>query len=223
MRKVVLQMHTTLDGFADSKSGFVPITDRSYWRKLEKALNGTAAGDVDTLLMGRGTYQQFASFWPKAAVDPAAPPDFRAGGQHLTETAKVVFSRTLSNADWANTTIVRGDVGRWIARAKGLPGRNMLVPGGVAFPRALIERDLVDEYLLSVVPVIVGGTRDRLFGPLPRQRALQRGRTWTFDGGVVLHQYFPIRRRPTRGSTHSIAERLNRIARRRWKGTPKHR
>jgi riboflavin biosynthesis pyrimidine reductase len=62
------------------------------------------------------------------------------------------------------------------------------VPGGVDFPRALIERDLVDEYLLSVVPTIVGGSRDRLFGALPRQRALKHLRSWTFRNGVTLHQ-----------------------------------
>ena len=64
----------------------------------------------------------------------------------------------------------------------------MLVPGGVAFPRALIERDLVDEYLLSVVPTIVGQTRDGLFGRLPKQRSLHHIRSWTFRNGVTLHQ-----------------------------------
>jgi dihydrofolate reductase len=65
----------------------------------------------------------------------------------------------------------------------------MVVVGGVAFPRALIEADLVDEYLLSVVPIIQGGNRDRLFGPLAHRRDLKHVRSWTFSNGVLLHQY----------------------------------
>jgi dihydrofolate reductase len=187
-RKVILQMHTTLDGLADSKTGFVPINDRLYWKDLNKAFESTAAADVDTLLLGKGTYQQFAGFWPKVAADPTAHKDWRAGARTLTDTPKVVFSKTLRTAKWANSTIVRGDVTREIARLKRQPGKNMLVPGGVEFPRTLIERDLIDEYLLSVVPIIVGETRNRLFGPLPRPRNLHHLRSWTFRNGVTLHQ-----------------------------------
>jgi hypothetical protein len=66
-RDVVLQMHTTLDGFADSKTGFVPITDRPYWKELDKAFASAGASKVDTLLLGKGTYQQFVGFWPKTS------------------------------------------------------------------------------------------------------------------------------------------------------------
>jgi hypothetical protein len=61
-RNVVLQMHTTLDGLADSKDGFVPINDRPYWKELDKAFAETGASDVDALLLGKGTYRQFAGF-----------------------------------------------------------------------------------------------------------------------------------------------------------------
>jgi dihydrofolate reductase len=187
-RKVVLQMHTTLDGAADSTNGFVPITDRPYWRELDRVFAQTAASDVDTLLLGKGTYKQFASFWPKVATDPAAPKGWKDQARFLHETPKVVFSKSLATASWNNSTIVRGDITREIARLKRRRGKNMLVPGGVAFPRALIERDLVDEYLLSVVPTIVGQPRDRLFGSLARQRNLTHVRSWTFRNGVTLHQ-----------------------------------
>lgn len=181
-------MHTTLDGFADSKDGFVPIEDRSYWKDLEQAFAETGASEVDTLLMGKGTYKQFVSFWPKVATDPAAPNDWKAQAKFLDGAPKVIFSKTLPTANWNKSTIVRGDVTREIARLKRRPGKNMLVPGGVEFPRALIELDLVDEYLLSVVPTIVGQNRNRLFGPLPRQRSLSHVRSWTFRNGVTLHQ-----------------------------------
>jgi dihydrofolate reductase len=188
VRDVILQMHTTLDGFADSTTGFVPITDRPYWKELGRAFDETGASDVDTLLLGKGTYRQFNSFWPKVAMDPKAPKDWKRQAMFLHETPKVVFSRTLPRATWNKSTIVRGDVAREISRLKRQSGRNLLVPGGVEFPRALIQRDLVDEYLLSVVPVIVGQQKNRLFGPLPKQRKLKHVRSWTFRNGVTLHQ-----------------------------------
>jgi dihydrofolate reductase len=189
MREVVLQMHTTLDGAADSKEGFVPIMDRPYWKDLDRALKETAASKVDTLLLGKGTYKQFRGFWPKAAVDPSTPADWREQARFVHETPRIVFSKSLPRADWPGSTIVRGDLRTEIRRLKRRPGKNMLVPGGVAFPRALIEHDLVDEYLLCVVPVISGDGRYRLFGPLARARKLRHLRSWTFRNGVVLHRY----------------------------------
>jgi dihydrofolate reductase len=189
MREVVLQLHTTLDGAADSKEGFVPIMDRPYWKDLDRALKETAASKVDTLLLGKGTYKQFRGFWPKAAVDPSTPADWREQARFVHETPRIVFSKSLPRADWPGSTIVRGDLRTEIRRLKRRPGKNMLVPGGVAFPRALIERDLVDEYLLSVVAVIVGGSRYRLFPGLSGPRRLKLVRTWMFKNGVALHQY----------------------------------
>ncbi len=189
MREVVLQMHTTLDGFADSKNGFVPINDRSYWRDLGKAFRRTPAARVDTLLLGRGTYNQFSAFWPKVVDDPNYSKDWRAQARSIVETPKFVFSRSLAGPKMANTTIVRGAVKAQIDRLRRRPGANMLVPGGVEFPKALIEEDLIDHYLLAVVPVILGEGRYRLFGPLRRPRALRRVRSWTFRNGVVLHHY----------------------------------
>jgi dihydrofolate reductase len=179
----------TLDGFADSRHGFVPITDRPYWNALAKAFKDTGAATVDTILLGRGTYSQFVQFWPKTATDPSTPKDWRAQARFLHETPKIVFSKKLPTARWNHSTIVRGDVGREIARLKKQPGKNMLIPGGVDFPRALIARDLVDEYLLSVVPIISGEGKYRLFGALPRERKLEHVRCWTFRNGIVLHQY----------------------------------
>jgi dihydrofolate reductase len=187
-RDVVLQMQTTLDGFADSANGFVPITDRPYWKELGRALESTGASDSDPILMGRATYNQIVGFWPKVATDPNAPKDWKAQALSLHETPKIVFSKTPREATWNKSTIVRGDVAREIAKLKRQPGTNLLVPGGVAFPRALIERDLVDEYLLSIVPTIVGQSRNRLFGPLSKPRSLRRVRSWTFRNGVTLHQ-----------------------------------
>lgn len=189
MREVVLQMHMTLDGFADSREGFVPIGDRHYWKEVDQALRLTGAAKTDTLLLGRGTYNQFSRFWPKTLADPKSPRSWREQARSIVETPKVVFSKSLRSPKMKNTTIVRGSLRSEIQRLKRRPGKNLLVLGGVAFPRALIEEDLVDEYLLAVVPIILGQGGYRLFGPLSRARNLQHLRSWTFSNGVVLHRY----------------------------------
>ena len=133
MREVVLQMHTTLDGLADSKDGFVPISDRDYWKALGRALQRTGASNVDTLLLGKGTYRQFAGFWPTVATDPSAPRDWKKQARYLHETPKIVFSKSLPKVEWNNSTLVRGDLKKEIDRLKRRPGKNMLVPGASNF------------------------------------------------------------------------------------------
>src|ERR1700683_10154 len=100
MREVVLQMHVTLDGAADTNDGFVPITDRPYWMELDAALAETAAAEVDTLLLGKVTSLQSKGYWRKAASAPSTPADLREQARGLDETPKVVFSKSLVRADW---------------------------------------------------------------------------------------------------------------------------
>jgi dihydrofolate reductase len=193
MRKVVLQMVVTVDGFADGEEAIVPGFDTPYWGELGEELAKTGAESVDTVLMGRGTYEQFAEYWPTAGSDPTDPESVRGAARFLNETPKVVFSRTMSKAEWRNSRIVAGDVTEEIQRLKQLPGKNMIVPGGVAFPRTLIERDLVDEYLLTVVPVVLGRGEDRLFGGHSERRNLTLVRSRVFSNGAIFQHYEPVR------------------------------
>jgi dihydrofolate reductase len=189
MRKVLLQMCITLDGFADGETRIVPEFDTPFGAELEEELAKTDAASVDTLLLGRGTYEEFANFWPTAGSDPAASADFLESARFLNETPKVVFSKSPLKVDWKPSRIVTGDLATEIARLKGLPGKNMMILGGVRFPRAMIEQDLVDEYLLTVVPMIMGKGDDRLFGDHPNAKNLVLVRSRAFSNGAVFQHY----------------------------------
>jgi dihydrofolate reductase len=189
LRRIVLQMCVTLDGFADGEFRIVPEFDSPYWKEIDAELSKSPAAEVDTILMGRGTYEEFASYWPTAGRDPSDSASLREGARFLNETPKVVFSNSLTHADWAGTRIVRGDLVPEIERLKRAPGQNLIVPGGVRFPRSLIEHGLVDDYLLTVVPMLMGSGVDRLFGNHVRPQNLTLVRARPFATGEVLQHY----------------------------------
>lgn len=150
-RKVLVTMYMTLDGFAALAEGpDDPEAEREFWQAM---WNGPM-GQVDTLLLGRKTYEGWASFWP-ALVD-SDNEHWRAFARFSTKVEKVVFSQTLQTATWSNSRIVRGPVAEEIARLKALPGENIIVAGGVQLVQSVLAQDLEDELCLTVSPTLVG-------------------------------------------------------------------
>jgi dihydrofolate reductase len=113
---------------------------------------------VDTLLFGRRTYEGMAGYWPTEVARTGDPVVARL----MNDTPKVVFSKTLAQADWENTRIVRGDIGEEVRRLKGLPGRDIAIQGSSGLTVSMLRLGLVDELRLMVNPVVLGAGR-RLF------------------------------------------------------------
>ena len=183
MRPVVLQMGVTLDGFVHGAKGYedwgLPPEDDGVvaW----KAASLRQAG---THIMGRATYEAMSSVWPTTTGVYA---------DVMNEIPKVVFSRTLTRADWPESQIASGDLADDIDRLKREPDGVILAHGGATFVDALIRHGLIDEYRLVIHPVvIVHGTS--LFKALrePLRLALIEART--FPSGTAVHVY-----RPTEG------------------------
>ena len=103
---------------------------------------------ADLHIMGRVVYQGMASYFPDATDDPNA--------DVLNAARKVVFSRTLKTADWANTTIVRGDLAEEVGWLRQGGDGYIVVGGGISFFRALARLDLIDEYRVTLVPYLAG-------------------------------------------------------------------
>ncbi|MDX3076671.1 dihydrofolate reductase family protein [Streptomyces sp. MI02-7b] len=116
---------------------------------------GSAARSLEVLrqceamLMGRRTYEVFSRQWP-AASGPYA--------QHINTMKKYVFSSTLDEAEWTNTTVVAADPAKAVAELKRTPGRDLIVYGHGRFGQTLCDAGLVDELSLTVVPVFAEGT-----------------------------------------------------------------
>lgn len=150
-RKVSITMYMTLDGFAALADGpDDPEADRQFWAAM---WDGPMAS-VDTLLLGRKTYEGWAAFWP-SQMD-SENEHWRAFARFSERVEKVVFSHTLQAATWTNSRIARGTVAEEIARLRTLPGKDIIVAGGVHLVRSVLAGDLADELCLTVSPSIIG-------------------------------------------------------------------
>jgi dihydrofolate reductase len=182
MRKLVLSMGVSLDGLVarpgrHGAGGWgLPPEDRALkQRKLAWMQN------VGLHLMGRNAYEEMAEFWPASDDAYAAP---------MNEIPKVVFSRTLGRAEWADSRIARGDLAEEIAALKGEPGKDMLAWGGAAFAQSLSRLGLVDEYRLILQPVALGRGLP-LFKDLTAPLRLELVEAQTYPTGAALHLYRP--------------------------------
>jgi dihydrofolate reductase len=175
MRRLILKMSVSADGFVGTDDGSVEWIFPSL-------SDDAAAWGLDILwqagahLMGGPTYRAMAGHWPTSTEVFAAP---------MNEIPKVVFSRTVKDADWAETRVVGGDLATEIARLKSEPGKDLLAHGGAGFARSLSSSRLVDEYRLLVHPVVLGRGL-RMFAD-PMELSLV-GAT-AFSGGAVAHIY----------------------------------
>jgi dihydrofolate reductase len=182
MRKLVLSMGVSLDGLVARPGrlgaggwGLPPEDPALKQRKLDWF------GNVDLHLMGRATYEEMAEFWP-VSDDPYAAP--------MNNIPKVVFSKTLKRADWADTRIAPGDLATEISDLKREAGNDMLAWGGAAFAQSLSRLGLVDEYRLILQPVALGEGLP-LFKDLSEPLQLELVDAQTYESGAALHVYRP--------------------------------
>jgi dihydrofolate reductase len=132
---------------------------------------------ADLHIMGRVAYESMASYFPTATDDPNAEP--------LNAARKVVFSRTLKTADWANTTIARGDLAEEIDKLRRGGDGYIVASGGISFWRSLAQLDLIDEYRVSMVPYLAGEGA-RLFENVGKSRSLELLSSTAFSSGLEL-------------------------------------
>jgi len=152
------------------------------------AAEGIAKGGA--LLLGRRTYEDFASVWPNQTEDNP----FTAV---LNNTQKYVASTTLEEPlAWSNSTLLKGDAAEAVARLKQRPGKDLTVLGSGALVQSLLRRNLVDEYVLLIHPLVLGSGR-RLFTDGGAFAALRLVDTKTTTTGVVIATYQPAE--PTAG------------------------
>jgi dihydrofolate reductase len=174
MRQLILKMDMSLDGFVG------PIDEDATWimRDIDDELSRWLVDEVlsqaGTHVMGRVTYEEMAQHWPTATSIFAGP---------MNEIPKVVFSKTLTEAEWPESRIASGDLAEEIAKLKREPGKDILVHGGSVFVQSLTELGLIDVYRVIVHPV-ARGAGDPLFGG-PVDLTLTDSRTFA-TGAIAL-------------------------------------
>lgn len=176
MRKVVLSMYLSADGVVEN-----PTWTMAYWSDEIARFKLDEIFASDTLLLGRVTYEGFASAWPDRA-------DEAGFAERINRLPKVVPSRTLESAGW-NARLVRDDIAGEVARLKQQPGQDILIYGSVELVQSLVRHNLIDEYRLLIYPLVLGSGK-RLF-PEGTAVPLRLAESRTFDTGVVALTYQP--------------------------------
>ena len=183
MRKIILMMSVSLDGYFEGPDGELgwQLVDDELHRHFNEEL-ATMGGFLD----GRVTYELMAGFWPTADQDPSSSAPVREFARIWRDMPKVVFSRTLDHADW-NTTVARSVVPAEIRALAAEPGGDLMI-GGADLAAAFMAYDLVDEYRFYLHPVLIGRGRP-LFRPSDLSLDLRLAETRGFGNGVVLLRY----------------------------------
>ncbi|MEO3857154.1 dihydrofolate reductase family protein [Acrocarpospora sp. B8E8] len=183
MRKIILMMSVSLDGFFEGPNHEIDwhLVDDELHRFFNEQL-----GAMGAFLDGRVTYELMAEFWPTADQDPAASAPMVEFSRIWREMPKIVYSRTLERADW-NSTIVREVVPQEVLELKAQPGGDLAI-GGAKLAAEFMRHDLIDEYWLYVHPIVLGqGTP--LFQVPEARLNLRLTDTRAFRNGVVLLRY----------------------------------
>jgi len=188
MRKVILSTHVTLDGFACGPNGELDWHFENWNDEMEEYVNKQTE-NVDTILVGRVTYEGMAAHWPKVVHNPDARRKDIEFAWLMNTLPKVVFSKTLKKAEWNNSRVVHNNISEEIFRLKRQPGNDMIMWGGVNIVQTFIQRRLIDEYNIWVAPVILGVGKP-LFKDVQKLDLILT-QSVTFSNGVVLFTYVP--------------------------------
>jgi dihydrofolate reductase len=192
MRKVIVNEWMTLDGVVQGPGQADEDTDGGFmhggWHLRyfdDLSRNWVVAGYAGAggFLLGRRTYEPFASHWPTASEEeqPIAQP--------LNDLPKYVASTTLAEPlEWGHSTLLRGDVAEAVAALKQQDGADLHVIGSAALVQTLIEHGLVDEYRVMIDPIVVGGGK-RLFRDGGALRMLRLVESQVTSTGAILATY----------------------------------
>ena len=203
MSKVVVFMNLTLDGVMqapgrpdeDRRGGFEHGGWAMPYATMEAAEESMAY--TGALLLGRRTYEDFYAVWPNRTDNP-----FTAV---LNNTQKYVASTTLEEPlPWSNSTLLKGDAAEAVARLKEELGKDLVILGSGELVQSLMRRNLVDEYVLLIHPLVLGSGR-RLFADGGAFAALRLVGTKTTTTGVVIATYQlaePTTRKTTDAAMH---------------------
>ena len=191
MSKIVAFTHLTLDGVMqgpgrpdeDCRDGFA----HSGWAApYNEGISKTVAqsmGNAGALLFGRKTYEDFYRVWPSRTDSPFTPV--------LNNSLKYVASRTLEEPlPWMNSQLLRGDAENTVATLRSQPGKDIVVLGSGALLHSLLRRNLVDELMLTIHPIVLGSGR-RLFPDGGPAASLRLVNTETTSKGSMIVIYQP--------------------------------
>mgnify|MGYP001074091731 CR=1 FL=1 len=213
MRKLILKMHMSVDGFVGGPNGEVEWVFKS----LDPAPTDwivQSIGQAGVHIMGRKTFFDMAAYWPTSSEPYAKPmneiPKLAFSRKGLDQGQRTELTRAFADVtrkneaqgikpnpasaavikEWADTPILTGDLATEIKRLKQQPGKDILAHGGAGFARSLVKEGLIDEYQLMLHPVALGQGLP-LFSTLAKPMDLKLVSSQAFETGAVAQVYRP--------------------------------
>lgn len=187
MRKLIAALHISLDGCISGEKGELD------WAAMSEEIDKDSLPELihssDACLLGRVLYEGFYSYWPHAKEkNPSINKSELEFAEWIDRVPKYVITRTLNNAEWNNSVLLKGDVKEEVLRLKDQPGKNILVFGGVRTAQTLAALNLIDEYRLLLNPVVINSGR-QLFKDASGRANLKLTHCRAFEAGAVALHY----------------------------------
>ena len=184
MRKLILSMQMTLDGFVagpNSEMDWI-IAGNEVWKELFKDLRS-----VDTMLLGKNMYPGYSQYWQSVLSNPSSEKNEKEFAQLADRTPHIVFSKSMQTADWKNTRISR-NAEKDVAALKKEKGGDMILWGGASLAFSLAKVGLIDEYRITLNPTLLGSGLS-LFNNLQERRSLTLKDSRQLEPSMVLLRY----------------------------------
>jgi len=177
MRRLIVSNAMSLDGFFEGSKKEIA------WFPVDEEFFGYAKDMLrraDTLLFGRATYEHMAAYWPTAPAEEIA--------DKMNGLPKLVASRTLQEASWNNSKVIKANVAEEIAKLKQLPGKDIVLLGSSVLASSLLQEGLIDEYRVILAPLLIG-RGGPLFKDISRQIKFKLEKTLLLKSGVIVLYY----------------------------------
>ena len=184
MKKVVIAMHISLDGFVRGPNGEMD------WISVDEEMFGfttVLTDNADTALYGRVTYEMMNNYWPTAGEQPNASKHDIEHSEWYNSVNKIILSSSMKGLETDNITILSDDMVDKMKKIKQQPGKDILIFGSPTACHSLMQYDLVDDYWLFINPVLLGKGIP-LFS-YPDRSKLKLLSTKTFQSGVICLNY----------------------------------
>jgi dihydrofolate reductase len=183
--RIVVSEFVSLDGVMEDPGGSENFKHGGWTFKFSRGKDGDKFKldetlDSEALLLGRVTYEGFAAAWPSMKGDEFS--------DKFNSMPKYVVSSTLEKAEWNNSTVLKGDAVKEVAKLKKQLGGNIVVHGSAKLVQTLVAHDLVDEFRLMVYPVVLGSGK-RLFGDASAMKRLRLVGSKTVGDGIAILIY----------------------------------
>lgn len=187
MRKLILQVNMTLDGFVarpDGKTDWMWLSGERDEKGFQRVIE--LAESCDTILMGRKMTREFVDYWEDIADNQPDNP-MNSFAKQMVNMRKIIFSRTETAIKGRNVEVENGDLATVVKALKQQPGKDIIAYGGAGFVSSLISLNLIDEYYIFVNPVAIGEGM-----PIFKQQTILKLDSATaYKNGKVLHKYLP--------------------------------